>query len=150
MAWITLTRDDILSKLSEPEAKALESAAKKAGTNPLAEIMAEAVNNARSDIANNPKNTLAAGETIPERAKGPLLAIIRHNLLTRVDMAVSEARAREYKDAVRWFERVADGDVAIEQPEGETAPASEQASGAGISWTNKPKRVNTRQSLSGL
>lgn len=150
MAWITLTRDDILSKLSEPEAKALETAAKKAGTNPLAEIMAEAVNNARADIANNPDNVLGAGSTIPQRAKAPVLAIIRHNLLTRVDMAVSDARAREYKDAVEWFRRVADGKVAIEKPDGETAPPNEQGPVAGFSWARKPTRVNTRDSLKGL
>lgn len=87
------------------------------------------VHEARGHIEDAPGNELAAGATIPERIKHHVLAIIRFRILTRLDIEVSSARTKEYDDARRFMERVSEGKVRIEKPEG----AKDTSGGAGQS-----------------
>ncbi len=122
MAWVTITSDDVKTRLAGAELTALQTAAKSAGqADPLPEIVTATVDEARGYIASNQANTLGAGETVPGKLVSCCLAIIRYRLATRLPVRglLTPQREQEYKDAIRLLERVADGKFAIEEPETE-------------------------------
>ena len=90
---------------------------------------------------------LAAGLTLPERCHLSALHLIRAELLTRLDLEVSEARAKAAANALRFFERVSDGKVQIEQPEGETDDSGVNQE---IEASTPKKRLFTRNTQKGL
>lgn len=147
MAWVEVTEAMVKGAMSSPELGAINVAAVASGQNPLADITSTAVQEARAHIADCANNSLAAGETVPERCVHHILAIIRFRMLTRVNMAVSEDRRAEYKAALHFFERVAECKVAIEAPEGET-----EASGCTPSMETVASRtrVASRDAMKGL
>lgn len=147
MAWVTITEAMAKGAMSSPELDAVNLAAIASGQDPLADITATAVQEARAHIADCASNSLAEGATVPERCVHHILAIIRFRMLTRIDMEVSEDRRTEYRSALRFFERVAECKVAIEAPEGAT-----EASGAtpSMETISSRTRVATRDSMKGL
>jgi hypothetical protein len=74
---------------------------------------------ARGYIAAYPQNTLEEGATLPERCILPACHIIRVELLTRLDLDVSQPRADAKRDATQFFRDVAAGKVAVEDPAGD-------------------------------
>lgn len=116
--WRELTEDDVLAVLSEPEKAAYESAVPGDGQDVLTDIFTSVTNHCRGYIADNTQNRLAEGLTLPERAIRPAMHIVRKDLLTRLDLDVSEDRRKDASEALRFFERVAEGKVSIEQPTG--------------------------------
>lgn len=145
--WRELTEADVFGVLSEPEAAAYQSSAIGAGQDVLADILGQVVNHCRGYIADNSANALAEGITLPERCLRPALHLIRKDLLTRLDLEVSEDRRKDAAEALRFFERVADGKVAIEQPTGAIDNSSPSPA---ISLLSNNERQATRQNLSGL
>lgn len=118
MSWRTVTEADVLNALSAPESAAYQSAAAGDNQDVLAEITTQVVNECRAHIADCERNSLAAGETLPERVIYHAVALIRFRMLTRIDMEVSEDRRREQRDAVEFFRRVSECKVAIEPGDG--------------------------------
>ncbi len=148
MSWRELTEDDVLTTLAGPELNAYRVAALKAGqADPLAEIVATAVAEARGHIADCAVNRLAAGMTLPSRVVHHVIAIVRYRLMSRLDMEVGEARTQEYRDARRFLERVSECKVSIEQPEGAT---EEDGSNEAIEVVSASGREATREKLRGL
>jgi hypothetical protein len=145
--WRTLTESDVLGVLSEPEASAYQSAAIGSGQDVLADVLGAVVNHCRGYIADHAANSLAAGLTLPERCLRPALHLVRKDLLTRLDMEVSEDRRKDAAEALRFFERVADGKVGIEQPTGAIDNSSPSPA---ISMLSNHERQATRQNLAGL
>lgn len=145
--WRELTEADVLGVLSEPETTAYQAVAAGAGQDPLADAIAAVVHQCRGHIADNPGNSLAEGPTLPERAILPALHIIRVELLTRLDIEVSRDRAEAKRDAIRFFERVAEGKVAVEAPAGAT---EESGGGASCETLSSRGRIAGRANLSGL
>jgi hypothetical protein len=145
--WRELTEEDVQGVLSEPEATAYQDAAAASGQDVLTDALTTVVNQCRGYIGDNPANTLAAGLTLPERVHLSALHIIRVELLTRLDLEVSEDRRAAKRDAIRFFERVSDGKVAIESPTGET---DDSGSSPRTETLASRDRIATRQSLSGL
>jgi hypothetical protein len=145
--WRTLTEGDVLAVLSEPEASAYQSAAIGSGQDVLVDVLGAVVNHCRGYIADNSANSLAEGLTLPERCLRPALHLVRKDLLTRLDLEVSKDRLDDAKEALRFFERVADGRVAIEQPTGAIDTSSP---GPAITMLSNHERQATRNSLSGL
>jgi hypothetical protein len=145
--WRELTEDDVLGVLSAPEAAGYQAAAAGSGQDVLTDVMIQVVNHCRGYIADNPSNKLAEGVTLPERVIRPALHLIRKDLLTRIDMEVSEDRRKDAAEALRFFERVADGKVQVEQPTGTTDDSGPVQTMETIS-TNE--RQATREKLSGL
>ena len=133
--------------MSAPELSAFNAAAVGTGQDPLDDITRTAVQEARAHIADCSTNSLAAGDTVPERVVHHLLAIIRFRMLTRVDAGVSDDRREEYRAAMRFFERVSECKVAIESPTGETEETGASTSTETLS--SRP-RIATRDKLSGL
>lgn len=146
--WRILTVADVLGVLSAPEAAAYQSAAIGSGQAVLTDVLGQVINHCRGYIADNRENHLATGLTLPERCLRPALHLIRKDLLTRLDLEVSEDRRKDAAEALRFFERVADGKVSIEQPTGVTDDSSAvetiEVSAA------VPPRKWTRQQQSGL
>jgi len=128
--WRVVTEDDMLGVLSAPEVRSYKSAAVGTGQNPLSDAIAAVVPLCRGYIADNPQNTLAEGVTLPERVILSACHMIRVELLTRLNLEVSEDRRSAKKDAIRFFEQVAAGKVIVEQPEGTETDAM---------TTSKPK-----------
>jgi len=145
--WRVLTEADVQGVLSEPENSAYQTAAIALGQDPLDDAITAVVNQCRGYIADNPANTLAAGLTLPERVILPALHIIRVELLTRIDIEVSKDRADSKRDAIRFFERVSEGRVAIESPTGTTEDSGGTPS---METLASRTRIATREKLGGL
>jgi hypothetical protein len=145
--WRELTEADVLGVLSEPESAAYQSAATGSGQDVLADVIGQVVNHARGYIADHPSNQLAEGVTLPERCLRPALHLIRKDLLTRLDLEVSKDRLDDAKEALRFFERVADGKVQVELPTGATDDSGPQQT---IETISTHERQATREKLSGL
>ena len=145
--WRELTEADVFGVLSEPEVSVYQSAAIGSGQDVLADVLGAVVNHCRGYIADHAANALAEGLTLPERCLRPALHLIRKDLLTRLDVEVSEDRRKDASEALRFFERVADGKVAIEQPTGAIDHSSPSPA---IAMLTNHQRQATRQNLSGL
>ena len=147
MAWRELTEADVQGVLSEPEATAYQVAAIAVGQDTLYDTITSVVNQCRGYIADHPQNSLAAGLTLPDRVILSALHIIRVELLTRLDMEVSKDRESAKRDAIRFFERVSEGKVAIESPTGAT---EESGSTPSCETLGDRERISTRTKMSGL
>lgn len=122
MPWQTISAADVKASLSGPEMAAMQGAALAPGqVDPLAQIMAQAVEEVRGYIA-AASNPLELGAKVPTKLVRATVVLIRYRLLTRLPLnspALIEQRRREYEDTIRLLERVADGKFSIEDPQTE-------------------------------
>lgn len=145
--WRTLTEADILGVLNASETAAYKVAAKSRTQDVLADAIRGVVNQCRGYIADHAANRLAEGVTLPERTHLSALHIIRVEIITRLDMEVSKDRADAKRDAIRFFERVSEGLVGIEQP---TGAVDDTGSAPMMKTGSSRERMATREKLSGL
>lgn len=145
--WRELTEDDILGVLNASETAAYQTAVVADGQDAQQDAITAVVNQCRGYIADHPANALAEGLTLPERVMLSALHIIRAELLTRLDLEVSKDREAAKREAIRFFERVADGRVAIEAPTGLTESAGSTPK---LETLNSRTRIADRTKLSGL
>lgn len=122
--WRAITAADIRGVLSAAEFAAYQAAAISDGQDPAADAIAAVTGMARGYIAAHGQNTLEAGESLPERCILPACHIIRVELLTRLDLDVSQARADAKRDAIQFFRDAAAGLVAVEDPAGDGTESS--------------------------
>lgn len=116
--WKTLTESDVLAALSAPETAAYQTAARGRGQNVLADIITQVVDECRAHIADCKHNTLAPGNTLPERVMFHAVVLIRYRLMTRLNLEVSEDRRKEQVQSVEFFRRVSECKAAIEPGDG--------------------------------
>lgn len=145
--WREITQADVEGVLSAPELAAYQAAAAAESQDPMADAITAVVNQCRGYIADNAANQLAEGLTLPERVHLSALHIIRVELLTRLDIEASRDRADAKRDAIRFFERVAEGKVAIEAPAGAVEPSGSTPT---METLNSRDRLADRSKLSGL
>lgn len=147
MAWINITEAYVQTRLTGAEVTALKTVALASGqTDPLPEIVEQVVDEVRGHVAAG-GNTLGSASTIPEKLLSAALAIIRFRLTTRLPKFTSDDnRRREYEDAVRLMERVADGKFRVEEP---IVEDTEESSGPSPS-TSKPDRHFSRDEQEGI
>jgi hypothetical protein len=145
--WRELTETDVLGVLNEPENSAYQSAATGDGQDVMLDVITTVTNQCRGYIGDNAANKLAEGLTLPERCHLSALHLIRIELLTRLDLEVSDARAKAGANALRFFERVSDGKVQIEQPEGAT---DDSGINQEIEGSAPKERLFTRETQRGL
>lgn len=152
MSWITPTLADTLATLSAPEKSALQTAVLATGqSDPLAETLAQVVQEVRGYVAACKGNTLDADTgTIPAELKPDALAIVRFRAANRLNVRalLGENRVAEYKDAVRKLEMVAACRFAVEQPANLSSQVT--TSGAGVTVVAKTTRTAGRSKLAGL
>jgi phage gp36-like protein len=146
MAWQTITESNVQTKLAGAELTALQSSALATGqASPLAETITTVIDEIRGYIAANHANTLGTAGTIPSKLVSAAVVIIRYRLCTRlpVKSLLDENRVREYQDAIKLLERVADGKFSIEDPSTGTENAAQIES-------STQTRKATRTKLDGL
>ena len=118
MSWQSITSTTVKPRLSATELSALQSSGLPSGvTDALTDLVTQVVDEVRGYIQAGGFNLGAAG-TLPSRLVSAALAIIRFRLSTRfpVKMLDTDARQREYDDAMKLLDRVADGKFAVEEP----------------------------------
>ena len=145
--WKTPTEADLLGVLNAAETSAYQAAAAADGQDVLADALTAVVNQCRGYIADNAANKLAEGLTLPERVMLSAMHILRVEMLTRLDIEVSKDRMEAKRDAIRFFERVSDGKVSIEQPTGEIDASGPVQT---VEVISQNERQATRENLSGL
>ncbi len=122
--WISLTTDDVLTRLAGAEVSALRTAALASGqADPITDIVAKVVQECRGRLRNH--CALEAGATVPDNWAHHCLAIIRYRLCTRLPLAqfLTPAREREYADAMAAFEQL--GPILPDEPAtADTTPAA--------------------------
>jgi|GEM_PF-1406398 len=149
MAWSTLTEAQIEDILSEAELGTLKDFLSASQTNPVPGTLSNAVHQVRGYIRANRQNRLGDGDTVPDTLVSATLVLARHQLLGRLPVGslLTDARRREYEDAMSLLRDVASGRFGVERPDTATA---ESTPGPAISVANKNTRIATRQKLSGL
>lgn len=150
MAWITLTEDDIITKLSGPEIAAMKSAARQAEQeDPLPPVIEQVVREIRGYVAGCPRNTLGAGETIPDELLGAAISRIRFELATRLPVAslLTEDRRAANANVLQLLRDVAACRFLV-VPADEAA--EDQASGPATEVITTTTRRFTRDSMEGL
>jgi hypothetical protein len=145
--WKTPTEADLLGVLNAAETSAYQAAAAGEGQDVLADALTAVANQCRGYIADNAANKLADGLTLPERVMLSAMHILRVEMLTRLDIEVSKDRMEAKRDAIRFFERVSDGKVQIEQPTGAVDASGPVQT---VEVISKNERQATRENLSGL
>lgn len=152
--WKALTIDDLKSALNSDELDLYSKHAADVDVPDRApEILEQVVAQVRADIASCERNQLSTDETlIPEGYHANALAIARYRLLSTIPYCeISEARAEEYKMAVKFFDSVA---LCKRRPEAPADARDNQAAsekplpGAQV-VTSRPK-ITGRENLSGL
>jgi hypothetical protein len=146
--WRTPTSEDVLSVLNETERAAYVSIATGDGQDVMTDVIKSVVNWARGYINDNAANSMADGVTLPERCFRPALHIIRKDLITRLNLELTKDRESDAKEAIRFFERVAEGKVRIEQPVG--LPIDTSGATPVIDVVKSENRRVTRESLRGI
>ena len=149
MAWNIITTDDIKARLAGAELNALQTAALADGqVDPTPEIVAQAIDEVRGYVAAG-GFTLGAEGTIPGKLKGATLNLIRYRLCSRLPVAslLTEARIKEYEDALRLLEQVAAKKFMVEEP---TVAADEQAGASSPRFNNSKVLVYTPENQEGI
>ena len=148
MAWSTVSAATVKPRLTATELTALQTLDLPSGiTDALADLITQVVDEVRGYIQSGGNNLGAAG-TLPSRLVSAAITIVRYRLATRLPIGVTmtDARRREYEDAMKLLDRVANGGFAIEEP---TTADTESAGGAGPSIEGKTL-THDRTSQDGL
>lgn len=144
--WITLTVDNVVTKLSGPELAAMQSAAlKPAQTDPLPEVIDQVVLEIRGFVRACARNLpLGADGTIPDELKGAAISRIRFELATRlpVQSLMTQDRRDANKAALDLLARVAECGFLIVAP---TSPATEEVPAPTPRWSSRKKQYGRRQ-----
>lgn len=116
--WISITEADVLTVLSGPELDAYRNAAKAVlQADPVAPVIAQVTALARGYVGACGRNRIGEPGTIPEKLLAPALDLIALRLPQRVRVNPSEVRRLNAQEALRLFERVANCQFDIEEPE---------------------------------
>lgn len=145
--WRDVTEADVLGVLNASELAAYKTAVAGRGQNVLADALRGVVEQCRGYIADFAGNALAAGQTLPERVILSAMHIVRVEMMTRLNLEISKERLAAKVDAIRFFEGVAAGRFAVEQP---TGPVDESGGTSSMETLVSRERIAGRQSLKGL
>lgn len=150
MAWITLTENDVVTKLSAPELAALKTAALQTEqTDPLPEVIAQVVSEVRGYVAACERNVLGTGSTIPDELLGAAINRIRFELATRLPVRslLTEERVKANDQAITLLRDAAACRFLVTAPE---TAAPDQPGGPAVEIVSKSRRRFTRHQLEGL
>lgn len=144
--WITISSDDVKTRLAGAEVAAFSQRALATGqADPLPEITAQVVREVRGHVAGG-GGTLGEGLTLPDELLGAAVDIVAFRLTTRLGLPVKEDRRLAYEHARSLMGQVGRGEFAIVAPE---TVAAAQASGARPAHTQR-QRHHTREAQEGL
>ena len=115
MAWVTLTEDDVLTSLNDREVETYRARIADGQADPIAGILADVTSEVRGYVATRHSIT-AAG--IPPGLKNAAIDISIYRLAKRLHTASEQQRKSAADDARDLLNKVANGDVAIEDDAG--------------------------------
>lgn len=144
MAWRTLTRDDLIAKLSETEANAFS---KKAWTlDPIPPILVMTCDYVRDACRSNGNVRLSPVEhSIPGGCITKALDYAIFDLLKRIGVPIGKDREKARDKAEEYFDRIAEGKV---NPESYGASDTAQSGGPAVALvTTYPDRVAHMEGL---
>ena len=118
MSWRTITENDVRALMNSPEdAGARQKYLASGQTDPLPEVVSQVTADFRDAIRSHPGNTLDPDETtLPSGSIRHACVIIRHTLLGRFGLAISEGRMKEYEAATKHLERLESGKRRVSVP----------------------------------
>ena len=155
MAWSTISTDDLNGILSAAEYAGVTTASLPDGvTGPqlVAEVISNAITEARGYISADASNVLGVDGTIPDELRATVLVIVRYRIFTRLPKMkalLDDLRVKEYDEAMRKLRDVSVGKFKLVQPVTPADPA-QQAGGGSVSVVSKSNRWATRKKLGGL
>ncbi len=130
MSWIALTSADLSATLLATEAAALSSFALAPGaSDPVATALTATAEEVRGYVSAHAGVAVGQAGTIPSELAGTALALARWRLLTRLatgraaQVLLTDARRRDYDDAVARLKDVAAGRFFVAPPDD---PAADQ------------------------
>ena len=122
--WRAIREDDTRSIMNSAEDNAARAKYLSSGqSDPLDEIREQVTADFREAIRSNPENTLPDDETLlPLSAIRHAAVIIRHGLLGRFGIAISDGRMKEWDAAQKYLEKVEKGErkIASDVPAADT------------------------------
>ena len=126
--WITLTQDDVLASINNPElTAALNTALASGQDNPLDTLLPDVTAEVRGYVRR--RNTLGQSGTLPQELKNAAIDIIIYRAANRLrKKAIAEDKQADYEQALRRLQGVAEGRVAVSAPDN---PTSEVTSAPG-------------------
>lgn len=128
MAWRKPNEEDLVSLLSQKEADTFRQSAEMA-SDPVQRNIENTVEFVRGHIRASGARLGPAG-TLPDSLVIPAICYLRFNFMTRHGLKVGDDRKEAYKDALAIFKDVANGKLAVEPPEEESAGRSSPLSPA--------------------
>lgn len=146
MSWISVTADDIGTRLAGPELDAVRSAALAEGqVDPLPGIVSAVVAEVRGYVAAHRSNRLGPPDTIPDELLNAALALVRGRLLSRLPVASldTDPRRKEVESAERLLREVAAGRFVVSLP-AEPAPSSDLPAPPRPTWSARPREFTRR------
>lgn len=120
MSWVAFTASHVHAGLTEPEVTHYSTKLLVSGqADPLGEIVSQTALEFREAIRSHPDHSLHADPTyLPQGAIMHASAVARYRLLTRIGDEIGEDRRAEYREAMRYLDKVAKGDRYVEDPDG--------------------------------
>lgn len=118
MSWRAITENDVRAVMNSPEDIAARQKYLASGqTDPLDELVAQVTAEFREAIRSHPANTLDPDETtVPVAAIRHAAVIIRHGLLGRFSLVISEGRMKEWDAAQKYLEKLESGKRVVSVP----------------------------------
>ena len=124
--WRAITEDDVQSIMNSAEDNAVRAKYLATGqSDPLVSLIAKITRKFRSAIRSNRENQLHPDERfLPEDVIGDASTIIRHELLGRFGVAISEGRMASFREANKTLTEIKNGTlkITLPGPEGDVAP----------------------------
>lgn len=117
-AWVELLEDNILAVMSETEVRTIRT--KLVSSNqedPVPNIIATVVSDVRAAARANADNTVDSNaDKIPPESVRYAAFLVRHSLLSRLDMSISDGRRQEYNKAEKFLDDVRTGKFTVSNP----------------------------------
>jgi hypothetical protein len=122
--WKQITEDAVRAVMNSAEDNAARAKYLSAGqSDPLCEVRDQVVADFREAIRSNAENTLSEDEALlPPSAIGHAVVIIRHKLLGRFGMTITDGRMEEYRTAQKYLAKLESGERKVSLP-GAASPA---------------------------
>lgn len=150
-AWITIAATDLNDYSVGAKITALRTNALAAGqTDPFTRVMPDVAATARTYLSANGKNSLdATANSVPPEAKTHLCWIVIEAMQARLmGLSLKDEERRMIDRAWQYFRDVADGKIAISEPDNPIE--AEVQAAASISVVSTNTRKFTRTSMDGL
>lgn len=149
--WVAITEDDLKDAKVAQLVEAYKTAALGSGqTNPIPRVIANVVARIRAEIAGCARNRLDADPNkIPTDLKSLAVRMVCRELQSRLRLPLKDDEKEEWRQDVRYLERIANCEVPVAEPDNPAADPNLQAAAARPS-TWAPNRQFSQAAQDGL